>query len=341
MLPVSEHRQRGRRRVRRRTRGRWLFAIVMFAIGIVPVTEIARAVGPANVPACPGATYSVVSGDSWSRIASRASRSRMTALMNANKATTATVIHPGQTLCLPANAAPPAPTTPRPRWHRTPPATPRTQQRGVSISVFPAQGPCSYADTYGAPRSGGRIHEGVDIIAKAGQWVYAVKDGTLTKKYFDAHRLAVRKRLAIDSRRRHATSSTPTSVRSPPGLSVGSPVKAGQIIGQIGMTGDAPIPHLHFEVHPGWWRLRQPDAERSRRSMDARPRRSRRSPTASRCPPTTVPPTRFRPPRARHRRCHPSTAPGSDDHGPGLRARSAPPARRRPGSTRNPSCARP
>ena len=43
-----------------------------------------------------------------------------------------------------------------------------------------------FGDTYGAARSGGRLHEGVDIISKAGQNVYAVKNGVLTKKYVDA-----------------------------------------------------------------------------------------------------------------------------------------------------------
>jgi LysM repeat protein len=224
---------------------RWLFALVMFAIGIVPVTAIANAV---SAPACSGAPYTVVSGDSWSRIASRAHVS-MTALMNANGATTATVIHPGQALCLPSAATPPATTPPPATTTPAPPAAP-TGAPLVSIPFFPVQGPCSFADTYAAPRGSGRSHEGVDIIAKAGQWIYAVNDGTLTKRYLDAAGS-----LSGNGWRLTATDGTYYFYAHlstfAPGLTVGSTVKAGQILGQVGMTGNAPIPHLHFEVHPG------------------------------------------------------------------------------------------
>jgi LysM repeat protein len=229
-------------------RSRWLFAVAVFAIGVVPMCQIAKAVGPS--PACSGATYSVVSGDSWSRIASR-SKVSMAALISANAATTATVIHPGQTLCLPGTTAAAAPTSPTTTTVPTPVATPAaTSTPTVGIDVFPVQGLCSYGDTYSAPRVGGRFHEGVDIIAKAGQWIYAVKDGTLTKRYIDAPgslsgngwRLTVAGGTYFFYAHLSAFA---------PGLSVGSAVKAGQIIGQVGMTGDAPIPHLHFEVHPG------------------------------------------------------------------------------------------
>ena len=225
---------------------RWLFAIVVFLIGIVPVSEVAKAVGPSKVaPACPGATYTVVSGDSWSLIASRV-KVKMAALVSANAATTSSVIHPGQTLCLPTAAPSASPVV-------TPPATPvpaAAPVPAVAIVAFPAQGICSFGDTYGAPRAGGRIHEGVDIIAKAGQWVYAVNDGTLTRQYLDSPgslsgngwRLTVADGTYFFYAHLSAFG---------PGLAVGSAVKAGQIIGQVGMTGNAPIPHLHFEVHPG------------------------------------------------------------------------------------------
>jgi hypothetical protein len=112
------------------------------------------------------------------------------------------------------------------------------------------QGLCVFSDTYGAPRSGGRVHEGVDIIAKAGQWLYAAKAGTLTKRYLDAPG-------SLSGNGWRLTTGDGTYFfyahlsAFAPGLIVGSAVAAGQIIGQVGMTGDAPIPHLHFEVHPG------------------------------------------------------------------------------------------
>lgn len=120
----------------------------------------------------------------------------------------------------------------------------------LPLAQFPVQGKCSFVDSYGAPRSGGRLHEGVDLIAKAGQYVYAVNAGTLTKKYVDQPG-------SLSGNGWRLTTSDGTYYfyahfsGFPPGLAVGDKVMPGQIIGYVGETGNAGTSHLHFEIHPG------------------------------------------------------------------------------------------
>ena len=84
----------------------------------VPAAAAAPAAPAATpAPAAPVActkTYTIVKGDAWSTIASR-SKITTTQLLAANNATTKTVLLPGKTVCLPANATtPPPPTTQAP-----------------------------------------------------------------------------------------------------------------------------------------------------------------------------------------------------------------------------------
>lgn len=119
----------------------------------------------------------------------------------------------------------------------------------VHLEVFPVQGRCSFGDSWGYPRSGGRVHLGVDIIAAEGHLLYAVSDGKVEKIYTDyPGSLAgngVRLRMADGTYFFYAHMSALAD-----GIDVGVPVKAGQIVGYVGSTGDAGTPHLHFEVHP-------------------------------------------------------------------------------------------
>lgn len=123
-------------------------------------------------------------------------------------------------------------------------ASPTTQ-----LAVFPVQGPCSFSNTWQAPR-GDRKHEGVDIIAAEGNLIYAVADGTITVKYDAARHTRSGNGLRL-------TTADGTYFvyahlqRFADGISVGTTVKAGQVIGYNGKTGNTSTPHLHFEIHPG------------------------------------------------------------------------------------------
>ena len=119
----------------------------------------------------------------------------------------------------------------------------------VAISVFPVQGPCNYENTWHAPRGTDRKHLGVDIIAKEGNLLYAVADGTITKLYtVGTDKLAgngVRLTMADGTYFFYGHMQ-----KIADGMTIGTKVKAGQVVGFLGKTGATNTPHLHIEVHP-------------------------------------------------------------------------------------------
>jgi murein DD-endopeptidase MepM/ murein hydrolase activator NlpD len=120
----------------------------------------------------------------------------------------------------------------------------------MQLAAFPVQGPCSFVDTWHEPRGGGRLHIGVDIIAPRGNLVYAVADGTITRTYHEG-----RDKLSGNGVRLTMADGTYFFYGHfdaiAPGITIGTPVKAGQVIGTIGSTGNTTTPHLHLEIHPG------------------------------------------------------------------------------------------
>lgn len=118
----------------------------------------------------------------------------------------------------------------------------------VTIAVFPVRPACYFIDTWMEARGPDRKHEGVDIIADRGREILAVADGTITRiTTADTAKLsgnALRLTMADGTYFFYAHLDT-----FAPGITVGTKVTAGQVIGTVGSTG-ATTPHLHFEVHP-------------------------------------------------------------------------------------------
>ncbi len=102
-------------------------------------------------------------------------------------------------------------------------------------------------DTWGASRSRGRLHEGIDIIAPRGTKVFSVTEGLIADLrknnlggkvvwilgpggswHYYAH---------LDGHKR--------------GLKVGNYVQKGQLIGYVGNSGNArhTAPHLHYGIY--------------------------------------------------------------------------------------------
>ncbi len=114
--------------------------------------------------------------------------------------------------------------------------------------VCPVQGPHHFRDTWGAPRSGYRTHQGVDMMADRGTPLVAIEAGTVGR-LSDGGLGGITVWLLGDSGTEYYYAHLDAWAA---GLAQGQHVSVGGSLGTVGSTGNAPDewPHLHFQVHP-------------------------------------------------------------------------------------------
>jgi peptidoglycan LD-endopeptidase LytH len=134
---------------------------------------------------------------------------------------------------------------PRPRagrGERAPYEAPSGPIPVVTDFTCPIRGPHTFTNTWGAPRGGGRRHEGTDLMAAHGIPNVAVVSGTFRTHHSRLGGLSVYLRGDDGHTYYYAHLS---QVVGPDRR-----VAQGEVIGRTGATGDATSPHLHFEFHP-------------------------------------------------------------------------------------------
>ena len=113
---------------------------------------------------------------------------------------------------------------------------------GGALQACPAPG-TSFVDSFGAPRSGGRTHAGVDMMGTYGMPIYAAQSGSVSHSSSSLGGMQAYV---------YAGNGDYTFYAHLQGYSGASgQVSAGTLIGYMGDTGNASSPHLHFEYHPG------------------------------------------------------------------------------------------
>jgi murein DD-endopeptidase MepM/ murein hydrolase activator NlpD len=130
----------------------------------------------------------------------------------------------------------------------TPTTTPAPPPTPPSGGTCPVAGAVSFSDSYGAPRSGGRAHRGVDMIAARGTPIVAIYSGRIRR--FSNSSLGGLSLYFISD---NGDMFYYAHLDSFADVSAGQNVEQGHVLGYNGSSGNAPewLPHLHFEWHPG------------------------------------------------------------------------------------------
>lgn len=103
----------------------------------------------------------------------------------------------------------------------------------------------SFTDTYGAPRSGGRSHQGTDLLAPYGSPVHAVTSGVVRTTSSSLGGISLY--LAGDNGETYFYAHNSANVAS-----TGQRVSAGDLIARVGSSGNAGgTNHVHFERQVG------------------------------------------------------------------------------------------
>jgi len=145
-------------------------------------------------------------------------------------------------------------------------AAPSARAELVLPIRFPVDGPGTFTDTFNDGRSGGRSHEGIDIMADKMTPVVAAVDGrvrwmTETEASY-GWMVVLEDNDGYQYHYIHLNNDTPGTDDGQGGrqhaiaygIERGAYVSKGQLIGWVGDSGNAEStpPHLHFEIHlPG------------------------------------------------------------------------------------------
>jgi peptidoglycan LD-endopeptidase LytH len=112
----------------------------------------------------------------------------------------------------------------------------------VTDITCPIRGPLTFTDTWGAPRSGGRRHEGTDLMNPYGTQNVAVVSGTFETHHSGLGGLSI----YLHGDDGHTYYYAHLSQIVGPDRRVAQ----GELVARTGSSGDATTPHTHFEFHP-------------------------------------------------------------------------------------------